>query len=65
MAWIASDPVSGKGRGRQRLRPGSRTLARRGLTQEETAMNLTIKLPNENAQALKAKATARGVSAEQ
>jgi plasmid stability protein len=32
---------------------------------EKNVMNLTIKLPDEDVQVLKAKATARGVSAEQ
>jgi plasmid stability protein len=36
-----------------------------GLTLETRRMNLTIKLPDEDVQALKAKAAARGISAEE
>ena len=43
----------------------SRTLATGFNLKRETAMNLTIKLPDEDVPALQAKATARGVTAEQ
>lgn len=49
----------------QRTSSSGLTLPARVNLKKDTAMNLTIELPEEDVQALRAKATARGISAEQ